>query len=49
MMGRTHNKPLPFRGGVGVGAVSLAPLYPDSPHPSAALRLRPSPEEEGHS
>ncbi len=35
-------KPLPFRGGVGVGAVSQALRKPDSPHPPA-----PSPEGDG--
>jgi hypothetical protein len=40
----THgiDKPLPFRGGVGVGAVKLAPVLSDKPHP-----LIPSPEGEG--
>ncbi len=35
-------KPLPFRGGVGVGAVERTQHHPDSPHPPA-----PSPEGEG--
>ena len=35
-------KPLPFRGGVGVGGVSQALRHPDSPHPPT-----PSPEGEG--
>ncbi|MFM5895852.1 MAG: CCA tRNA nucleotidyltransferase [Novosphingobium sp.] len=39
--GRTQ-KPLPFRGGVGVGTVAQAPRLTDSPHPTT-----PSPEEEG--
>ncbi len=30
---QTILKPLPFRGGVGMGAVSLAQPQPDSPHP----------------
>ena len=46
-IGRLVAEPLPFRGGVGVGAVSQPPRLDDSPHPSAALRLLPSPEEEG--
>lgn len=35
------NKPLPFRGGVGGGAVPASASLADSPHPN------PSPEEEG--
>ena len=38
--GIVTNKPLPFRGGVGVGDVPL-PIFSDTPHPN------PSPEEEG--
>jgi len=40
-------KPLPFRGGVGVGLVELMLRLTDKPHPSAATRLLPSPEGEG--
>jgi len=39
---RSILKPLPFRGGVGVGIVSQPQRQPDSPHP-----LAPSPKEEG--
>ena len=46
-IGRLVAKPLPLRGGVGVGAVSQPPRLDDSHHPSAASRLRPSPEGEG--
>jgi N-6 DNA Methylase len=42
-----QSKPLPFRGGVGVGAVDQEPCPDDRPHPSAASRLLPSPKEEG--
>jgi hypothetical protein len=42
------DKPLPFRGGVGVGPVNIrSALIDDRPHPSAASRLLPSPEGEG--
>ncbi len=37
-----ETKPLPFRGGVGVGTVDQAQRQPDSPHPPT-----PSPEGEG--
>ena len=37
----TRSKPLPFRGGVGVGAVGHTQCQPDSPHPTT-----PSPEGE---
>ena len=36
------DKPLPFRGGVGVGPVGQTPSLPDMPHPPT-----PSPEGEG--
>ncbi len=41
-LGQGYEKPLPFRGGVGVGAVSQAQRQPDSPHPPT-----PSAEVEG--
>ena len=41
-MSNSREKPLPFRGGVGVGPVSDRFGMPDSPHPPT-----PSPEGEG--
>jgi hypothetical protein len=47
-------KPLPFRGGVGVGAIFKAQRQTESPHPAATKQQAakshcPSPEGEGKS